>query len=59
MSNDLIVRDEEKRAVVESNQPVVPATREMLQKVVEAVRADSQADAAAFLVESKVPHGGE
>lgn len=59
MSNDLVVREEEKQVLVESAPSTVPATRETLQKVAAAVRADSQADPAAFLVESKVPHGGE
>jgi hypothetical protein len=52
MSNEVVVREEEARAVVETR-------REVLAQVVEAVRRDSQQSAKAYLAETTVPHGGE
>ena len=53
MSNEVMIREEESRTVVEPNR------QETLAQVVDAVRRDSQQAPAAFLAESTVPHGGE
>lgn len=53
MSNEVVIREEEVRAVVETNR------QELLAQVIEAVRTDIQRSPAAFLSESAVPHGGE
>lgn len=52
MSNDTVVREDEVRIA-----PV--AKPEALAQVVDAVRVDSEESPAAYLAESKVPHGGE
>jgi hypothetical protein len=53
MSNEVVIREKEARTAVQAN------PQEVLAKVVDAVRRDSQQSAAAFLAESAVPHGGE
>ena len=53
MSNEVVIREEETRTVVETNR------EEMLAQVVDTVRRDSQQSPAAFLGETVVPHGGE
>jgi hypothetical protein len=53
MLNEVIVREEE------VSTPVRVKPEEVLAKVVDAVRRDSQESAAAFLAETVVPHGGE
>jgi hypothetical protein len=53
MSNEVIIRDEELTLNVETT------TQEILARVVESVRRDSQQSPQAFLAESTVPHGGE
>ena len=59
MSNDLIVREVEQQQAIDPATPATPATRETLAQVAAAVRQDSQSTPAAYLAESRVPHGGE
>jgi hypothetical protein len=53
MSKEVIVRDEEIHATTEST------TQEILARVVDTVRRDSQESPSEFLSETTVPHGGE
>jgi hypothetical protein len=54
MSHEVLVRKEER-----SPAPAETLPRELLDRVVESVRRDSEQAAAEFLAETVVPHGGE
>ena len=61
MSNETAVCTEEllRDSQVDNSTEAAPAKRGTLRKVLARIRADRTRDAAAYLEECKVPHGGE